>query len=77
MSRRTVVWFSAGAASAVAAKLTLAKATGPVDVVYTNPGSEHPDNQRFELDPDRGNYASEMAPECSLLCVIAEEEFNK
>lgn len=29
MSRRTVVWFSAGAASAVAAKLTLAKATGP------------------------------------------------
>jgi len=46
--RRTVVWFSAGAPSAVAAKLTLAQ--GPCVIVYTNPGSEHPDNERFISD---------------------------
>jgi 3'-phosphoadenosine 5'-phosphosulfate sulfotransferase (PAPS reductase)/FAD synthetase len=50
MSERIVVWFSAGAASAVAAKLTLAAATLPVELVYTDPGSEHPDNQRFIAD---------------------------
>jgi 3'-phosphoadenosine 5'-phosphosulfate sulfotransferase (PAPS reductase)/FAD synthetase len=43
---RTVVWFSAGAASAVAAKLTLASTPDAV-VAYTDPGSEHPDNERF------------------------------
>lgn len=46
---RTVIWFSAGAASAVAAKLTLAITSDAV-VVYTNPGSEHPDNIRFIAD---------------------------
>lgn len=45
---RTVVWFSAGAASAVAAKLTLA--AGPAVIAYTDPGSEHPDNARFIAD---------------------------
>ncbi len=45
---RTVVWFSAGAASAVAAKLTLAE--GPAVLAYTDPGSEHPDNERFIAD---------------------------
>ncbi len=45
---RTIVWFSAGAASAVAAKLTLAE--GPAVLAYTNPGSEHPDNERFIAD---------------------------
>lgn len=45
---RTVVWFSAGAASAIAAKLTLADR--PAVLVYTDPGSEHPDNQRFIHD---------------------------
>ena len=45
---RTIVWFSAGAASAVAAKLTLAE--GPAVIAYTNPGSEHPDNERFIAD---------------------------
>lgn len=45
---RVVVWFSAGAASAVAAKLTLAKyGHNRVVLAYTNPGSEHPDNARF------------------------------
>lgn len=42
---RTVVWFSCGASSAVAAKLVLAQ--GPAEIVYTDPGSEHPDNKRF------------------------------
>lgn len=42
---RTVVWFSAGAPSAVAAKLTIAE--GPCVIAYTDPGSEHPDNARF------------------------------
>jgi hypothetical protein len=42
---RTVVWVSAGAASAVAAKLVLAR--GPAVLAYTDPGSEHPDNARF------------------------------
>jgi 3'-phosphoadenosine 5'-phosphosulfate sulfotransferase (PAPS reductase)/FAD synthetase len=45
---RTVVWFSCGASSAVAAKLALAK--GPCEIVYTDPGSEHEDNLRFLHD---------------------------
>ena len=49
---RTVCWFSAGAASAVAAKLTLADHPDAV-VVYVNPGSEHPDNERFLLDAEQ------------------------
>ena len=49
MEQRTLIWFSAGAASAVAAKLTLTS-TPPQDeivIAYTDPGSEHPDNKRF------------------------------
>ena len=46
MAERTVVWFSAGAASAVAAKLAIAQRTNVV-VAYCDPGSEHPDNERF------------------------------
>lgn len=42
---RTVAWFSAGAASAVAAKLT-----PDAVVVYIDPGSEHEDNRRFLTD---------------------------
>ena len=46
MKARTVVWFSCGAASAVAAKL--ASNVGPVEVVYCDTMSdEHPDNHRF------------------------------
>ena len=45
---RTVCWFSAGASSAVAAKLMLAE--GPCVIAYTDPGSEHPDNARFMAD---------------------------
>jgi 3'-phosphoadenosine 5'-phosphosulfate sulfotransferase (PAPS reductase)/FAD synthetase len=47
---RAVVWFSCGAASAVAGKLVLNEWVGEVRIVYTNPGSEHPDNQRFLKD---------------------------
>lgn len=45
---RTIVWFSAGAPSAVAAKLTLSE--GPCIIAYNDPGSEHPDNKRFIKD---------------------------
>ena len=45
---RTVVWVSAGAASAVAAKLVLAQ--GPAVLAYTDPGSEDDDNARFLAD---------------------------
>ena len=45
---RVLVWFSAGAASAVAAKLALASSDKEnVVIAYTDPGSEHPDNARF------------------------------
>jgi len=45
---RVLVWFSAGAASAVAAKLALAEhGHDKVVIAYTDPGSEHPDNARF------------------------------
>jgi hypothetical protein len=51
---RIVCRFSCGAASAVATKLTLAK-YGPEHVVitYSNPGSEHGDNERFLADCER------------------------
>lgn len=49
---RTVVWFSAGAASAVAARIAL-KEYGGVVLAYTDPGSEHPDNQRFIADCEK------------------------
>lgn len=49
---RILVWFSCGATSAVAAKLAIKKygRSHPVDIVYTDTGSEHPDNERFLKD---------------------------
>lgn len=44
---RTVVWFSAGAASAVAAKLTIASQPDDLHIVYCDTRSEHADNARF------------------------------
>jgi 3'-phosphoadenosine 5'-phosphosulfate sulfotransferase (PAPS reductase)/FAD synthetase len=50
---RVVVWFSAGAASAVAWKLAVAEYGDSVIAAYTDPGSEHPDNQRFIADCEK------------------------
>lgn len=49
---RTVVWVSAGAASAVAAKLTLRHEPEAV-LAYCETGAEHPDNERFLADVSR------------------------
>lgn len=46
---RTVCWFSAGAASAVATKITLADVPDAVPA-YCETGAEHPDNERFIAD---------------------------
>lgn len=46
---RIVVWFSCGAPSAVAAKMTLAKQEA-AEIVYCETRSEHPDNERFIRD---------------------------
>ncbi len=48
---RKLVWFSCGAASAVAAKMTLEE--GPCEILYTDPGGEHPDNVRFMEDCEK------------------------
>ncbi len=53
MAQRTVVWFSCGAASAVAAKLAV-NSRQDVEVVYCDTSaSEHPDNLRFLSDVER------------------------
>lgn len=49
---RTVVWFSCGAASAVAARLTLKDVPDAV-LAYCDTGSEHPDNVRFMADVEK------------------------
>jgi 3'-phosphoadenosine 5'-phosphosulfate sulfotransferase (PAPS reductase)/FAD synthetase len=46
---RTLCWFSCGAASAVATKLTLAEQPDALPV-YCETGAEHPDNERFLAD---------------------------
>ena len=48
---RTLAWFSAGAASAVATMLTLKE--GPAEIVYCETGAEHPDNARFITDCEK------------------------
>lgn len=48
--KRVIVWFSCGAASAVAAKLAVKKYGDRCDVVYCDTGAEHEDNKRFLLD---------------------------
>jgi hypothetical protein len=47
--KRTLCWFSCGAASAVAAKLTLREKPDAV-VAYCKTNAEHPDNERFMAD---------------------------
>lgn len=46
---RVVVWFSCGAASAVAAKLTVRDSPDAV-LAYCETNAEHPDNERFLVD---------------------------
>ncbi len=50
---RVLVWFSCGAASAVATKLALSKYSQRVVIAYCDTGSEHPDNQRFLVDCEK------------------------
>lgn len=50
---RVVAWFSCGAASAVAAKLSIDKYGDRCVVVYTDPKGEHPDNERFLTECER------------------------
>jgi hypothetical protein len=52
MSRRTVSWFSCGAASAVSTKLLLRDSPGAT-VAYCETGAEHPDNERFLADCEK------------------------
>lgn len=51
--KRIISWFSCGATSAVATKLTLDKYKDfgiPIIIAYCDTGSEHPDNKRFLKD---------------------------
>lgn len=50
---RVVVWFSCGAASAVAGRLALDQFGDRVVFAYCDTGSEHPDNARFLVDCER------------------------
>ena len=50
--KRTVIWFSCGAASAVSAYLTL-KTTPDAVLAYCDTGGEHTDNMRFLQDVQR------------------------
>lgn len=47
---RVIARFSCGAASAVATKMAIEKYGDAVEIFYTDPGSEHPDNTRFMRD---------------------------
>ena len=49
---RTVVWFSCGAASAVAAKYAI-KQYDNCEIVYCDTGGEHPSNQQFLKDVEK------------------------
>lgn len=48
--RRTICWFSCGAASAVATKIILKEQRKGVEIIYCDTGSEHEDNERFLED---------------------------
>lgn len=56
-SGRVIAHFSCGGASACATKLAIAKYPD-LEIYYTDPGSEHPDNVRFLRDCERwfGKY---------------------
>lgn len=53
-AKRVVIWFSCGAASAVAAKLALDQTSDrEVVIAYIDTAAEHPDNARFLADCER------------------------
>jgi 3'-phosphoadenosine 5'-phosphosulfate sulfotransferase (PAPS reductase)/FAD synthetase len=47
---RKIVWFSCGAASAIATKFAADLYGDDLHIVYCDTGGEHPDNKRFLLD---------------------------
>jgi 3'-phosphoadenosine 5'-phosphosulfate sulfotransferase (PAPS reductase)/FAD synthetase len=53
--KRVVSWFSCGATSAIATKLTIEKYKDiyPIVIAYCDTGSEHPDNKRFLKDCEK------------------------
>lgn len=51
-TKRTICWFSCGAASAVATKLVL-KTMPDAVIAYCETGAEHPDNERFLRDCEK------------------------
>src|SRR6266545_4371194 len=57
---RVLVWFSCGAASAVATKLALSKYSQRVVIAYCDTGSEHPDSQRFLVGPEGALCTTEL-----------------
>lgn len=50
---KVIARFSCGAASAVATKLAIEQYGDAVEIYYTDPGAEHPDNVRFRKDCER------------------------
>ena len=51
---RVLIWFSCGAASAIAAKVALEKYQDrECEICYTDPGAEHEDNRRFMSDIEK------------------------
>lgn len=77
------VWFSCGAASAVAAKLTIEKYANTHDIlVVNNPiAEEHPDNLRFKSDVEKWlgvqiiEAKNKQYPKCSIVEVFDKRKF--
>ena len=51
--QRSIVWFSCGAASAVAAKLSVKKYGNNCELVYCDTGGEHESNKKFLKDIEK------------------------
>ena len=76
---RIVCWFSCGAASAVATKLTIAQYPGR-EIVIARLGSRMTrdgDTRIFldELRPGTGDYQTEPEIQCGLFCEMAKGEY--
>jgi hypothetical protein len=80
---RQLVWFSCGAASAVAAKLAIATHKGPepLEILYCELANEHPDNARFRAEcqewfgqPIKGLRSAEY-PTMDIYDVFRKEQY--